>query len=138
MRKQNSTSLEKVDFLNVDVLCTLKMLSKLCWVTAGWLKNCQIMSYFNQFIARGFHQFVAICFIQLLGIYLPTVLVKSGSMGRIQDFHLGGAQKCLCQHAHDERRTELTFTHSLTYFRVHGPLKGPGSSGVVLMVSRAI
>ena len=47
--------------------------------------------------------------------------------GRIKDFHLGGgggvAQKVMCQHAHHERQ---------------GPLKGPGSSRVVLMVSRAI
>ena len=33
------------------------------------------------------------------------------AQGRIQDFHLGGggAQKVVCQHAHYERRTELTF-----------------------------
>ena len=31
------------------------------------------------------------------------------AQGRIQDFHLGGAQKIMCQHAHYERRTELTF-----------------------------
>ena len=34
------------------------------------------------------------------------------NQGRIQDFHLGGgggAQKVMCQHAHYERGTELTF-----------------------------
>ena len=44
----------------------------------------------------------------------------------------GGAQKVMCQHAHYERGTELTLAG------VQGPLKGPGSSRVVLMLSRAI
>ena len=56
---------------------------------------------------------------------------------RIQDFHLGGgggggAQKIMCQHAHYERGTKLTFG------RGPGPIyKGPGSSRVVLMLSHA-
>ena len=29
--------------------------------------------------------------------------------GRIQDFHLGGAQKIMCPHEHYERGTELSF-----------------------------
>ena len=41
-----------------------------------------------------------------------------------------GAQKIMCPHAHYERKTEHTFGR--------GPLKGPGSSRVVLMLSRAI
>ena len=44
----------------------------------------------------------------------------------------GGAQKIMCQHAHYERGTKLTFG------RGPGPAKGPGSSGVVLMLSRGI
>ena len=42
----------------------------------------------------------------------------------------GGAQKILWAQAHYERGTKLTFGM--------GPLKGPGSSRVVLMLSRAI
>ena len=47
---------------------------------------------------------------------LDLVLLKydSSEQGRIQDFHLGGgggggAQQVMCQHAHYERGTELTF-----------------------------
>ena len=29
--------------------------------------------------------------------------------GRVQEFHLGGVQKVVCEHAHYERGTELTF-----------------------------
>ena len=36
--------------------------------------------------------------------YLAISLIQ----GQIQDFHLGGAQKIMCPHAHNERVTELT------------------------------
>ena len=61
----------------------------------------------------------------LCGADLPT-------QGRIQDFHLGG-RKRLCAH------TNITSVgpNSLSA-GVQGLLKGPGSSRVVLMLSRAI
>ena len=55
------------------------------------------------------------------------------TQGRIQDFNLGGRQKILWAQAHYERGTKLTFGM--------GPgarFKDPGSSRVVLMLSRAI
>ena len=61
-------------------------------------------------------------------------LFQSVYQGRIQDFHLKGrgAQKDIFQHEHYKRGNELTFGG------VQGPLKGPGSSGVILMLSRVI
>ena len=39
--------------------------------------------------------------------YMEAALIDI--QGRIQDFHLGGAQKIMCPHAHYEGKTELTF-----------------------------
>ena len=52
--------------------------------------------------------------------------------GRIQDFHLGG-RKRLCASTHITNAEPNSLLAG-----VQGPLKGPGSSRVVLMVSRAI
>ena len=51
--------------------------------------------------------------------------------GRIQDFH--GGRKRLCDHTHITSAEPKSLSAG-----VQGPLKGPGSSRVVLMASRAI
>ena len=54
------------------------------------------------------------------------------SLGRIQDFHLGGRKRSCA-------RTHITSAEPNSLSAgVQGPLKGPGSSRVVLMLSRAI
>ena len=56
-------------------------------------------------------------------------LYETGIQGRIQDFHLGG-RKRLCA------RTHITSVEPNSLSAgVQCPLKGPGSSGVVLMLS---
>ena len=52
--------------------------------------------------------------------------------GRIQDFHLGG-RKRLCARTHIASAEPNSLLAG-----DQGPLKGPGSSRVVLMLSRAI
>ena len=55
--------------------------------------------------------------------------------GRIQDFHLGGGGggKRLCARRHITSAEQNSLSAG-----VQGPLKGPGSSRVVLMLSRVI
>ena len=55
--------------------------------------------------------------------------------GRIQDFHLGGGggRKRFCARTHITSAEPNSLSAG-----VQGPLKGPGSSWVVLMLSRAI
>ena len=43
--------------------------------------------------------------IEFLEIHILLIIKQ----GRIHDFHLGGVQKVMCQHAHYERGTELAF-----------------------------
>ena len=57
----------------------------------------------------------------------------SRTQGRIQDFHLGGRKRLLCARTHITSAKPNSLSAG-----VQGPLKGPGSSRVVLMLSRAI
>ena len=61
-------------------------------------------------------------------------MIEVVNNGRIQDFHLGGGGcKRLCA------RMDITSAEPNSLSAgVQGLLKGPGSSGVVLMLSRAI
>ena len=52
--------------------------------------------------------------------------------GRIQDFHLGGSKR-LCARTHITSAEPNSLSAG-----VQGPLKSPGSSRVILMLSRAI
>ena len=65
---------------------------------------------------------------------MTIINIERMHQGRIQDFHFrgGGAQR-LCA------STDITSAEPNSLLAgVQGPIKGPGSSGVVLMVSRAI
>ena len=55
--------------------------------------------------ARTLNRNANILFLTYFGVGNSNHVMQQG---RIQDFHLGGA-KGLCQHAHNERGTELTF-----------------------------
>ena len=52
--------------------------------------------------------------------------------GRIQDFYLGGGRKRLCASTHITSAEPNSLSAG-----VQGPLKAPGSSRVVLLLSRA-
>ena len=61
-----------------------------------------------------------------------TFIILHLNQGRIQDFHLGARKRLYgCTHITSAEPNSLSTG-------VQGPLKGPGSSRVVLMLSRAI
>ena len=94
-------------------------------------RNCDISKQKRTKSELGRHTQIDICFNFPLAP-VPAALTypqKTSSRGGSRIFIWGGgAQKVLCQHAHYERGTELTFGR--------GP--GPVSSRVILMLSRAI
>ena len=61
-----------------------------------------------------------------------AITIRCGYQGRIQDFHLGGCKR-LCARTHITSAKPNALSAG-----VQGPLKRPGSSRVVLMLSCAI